>query len=114
MRPMKVLAIVSRFKWSHIDYLHALAERVDLSVAWSGEGHVGAAEQAAHEGLPLEPIGRIGEVSRDEVRERLAGLIEARPPDVVHVMYYNHEDSCSWCASSWVTCRDGLRDAATR
>ncbi len=92
MRPMKVLAIVSRFKWSHIDYLHALAERVDLGVAWSGQGHVGAAERAAHEGLPLEPIGRIGEVPRDEVKQRLAGVIEARPPDVVHVMYYNHEE----------------------
>jgi hypothetical protein len=89
---VKVLAIVSRFKWSHIDYLHALAERVDLSVAWSGEGHSGAAARAAEEGLPLEPIGRIGEVPRDEVRQRLAAVIEAREPEVVHVMYYNHED----------------------
>ena len=92
MRLMKVLAIVARFKWTHIDYLHALAERVDLSVAWSGEGHTGAAERAAHEGLPLEPIGRIGEVPRDEVERRLAALVEARPPDLVHVMYYHHEE----------------------
>src|SRR5215213_10035186 len=89
---LRVLAVVSRFKWSHIDYLHALAAVVDLRVAWAGEAHGGSVAQALGEGLRLEPIGSIGEVPREEVRARLAGLIEAAEPDLVHVMYYHHEE----------------------
>jgi hypothetical protein len=83
---------VSRFKWSHIDYLHALAGVVDLHVAWSGEAHGGAVAQAASEGLSPTAIGRLGEESREVVRARLAAAIEAVEPDVVHVLYYHHEE----------------------
>ncbi len=94
---LRVLALVSRFKWSHIDYLHALGRHVDLTVGWSGAAHPGAVEQAAREGLRLEPLGRLGEAPREEVRGRLAALIDAVAPGVVHVMYYRHEELVLLC-----------------
>jgi hypothetical protein len=89
---MRVLAVVSRFKWSHIDYLHALAGVVDLDVAWSGEGHGGAVARALEEGLPLEPIGRVADDGAEAVRSRLASRVDAFGPDLVHVLYYHHEE----------------------
>lgn len=87
----RVLAVVSRFKWSHIDYLAALGEVVDLDVAWSGIGHQGAPERAISEGMRGAPIGSIGQDGEAAVRSRLAAVIERVDPDLVHVMYYNHE-----------------------
>ncbi len=87
----RVLAIVSRFKWSHIDYLAALARRVDLLVAWAGEAHPGSIAQALREGLRATPLGRIDEAGPAEVAARLREAIEGWRPSVVHVMYYHHE-----------------------
>ena len=39
----RLLAVVSRFKWVHINYLKALEAHFDVLVAWSGEGGKGAA-----------------------------------------------------------------------
>ena len=90
-RRQRVLAVVSRFKWQHIDYLRALADPVDLTVAWAGEGHAGAAARGGREGLRTIPLGTIQDSGLGEVRARLADAIAAAQPDVVHVMYYNHE-----------------------
>lgn len=87
----RVLAIVSRFKWSHIDYLAALANRLDLLVAWAGEAHRGSLAQALREGLRATPIGRIDEVGPAEVAARLREAVEDWKPSVVHVLYYHHE-----------------------
>jgi hypothetical protein len=89
--PQRVLAVVSRFKWSHIDYLLALAQEVDLRVVWSGVGHEGAPEQAIKEGLRAESIGSIFVDGEPFVEDRLAAAIAAHDPAVVHVMYYEHE-----------------------
>ena len=91
MGRMRLLAVVARFKWTHIDYLHALAERVGLSIAWSGEVHPGAVDQAVKEGLDLRPIGALAVDGRAEVRARLAEVLAATRPDLVHVLYYRHE-----------------------
>jgi hypothetical protein len=89
--PPRVLAVVSRFKWTHIDYLHALGREVELHVAWSGAGHAEAVERGAREGLRLATLGDVDEVGLDEVRAQLAAVVEEVEPDVVHVMYYHHE-----------------------
>jgi hypothetical protein len=87
LEPIRVLALVARFKWLHIDYLHALAERVDLRVAYADEGHAGVAIQAAREGL------RITALAPGAARRRaLAELISATNPQVIHVLYYHHEE----------------------
>jgi hypothetical protein len=88
---LRVLAVVSHFKWSHIDYLAALAERFDLMVAWAGEGHSGAVDRAIREGLRATPLGRIEDAGLDEVRQRLREVLDAWNPSVVHLMYYYHE-----------------------
>ena len=87
----RVLAVVSNFKWGHIDYLNALARRFDLRVAWSGEAHAGALAQATREGLSLVAVGRVADVGVAEVRSRLREELAAWNPSVVHVMYYYHE-----------------------
>jgi len=87
----RVLAVVSRFKWSHIDYLHALAKEVDLRVVWSGVGHAGASEQAIKEGLPAESIGSIDVDGASAVGERLVAAIATHDAETLHVMYYEHE-----------------------
>jgi hypothetical protein len=87
----RVLAVVSRLKWIHVDYLHALAKAVDLRIAWSGSTQPEAVRRAAKEGLPLEPLGELERDGPDEVRARLAALVEVADPEVVHVMYYHHE-----------------------
>jgi hypothetical protein len=87
-----MLAVVARFKWVHIDYLAALGEHFDVRVAWSGEGGRGAPEDGVRDGMRGVPIGWIPDDGVEAVRARLAAEIEAFRPDVVHVMYYNHED----------------------
>lgn len=87
-----MLAVVGRFKWVHIDYLSALGEHFDLSVAWAGEGGKGAPLDAVAEGMRGVPIGRIQELGETEVRANLARAISDWQPDVVHLMYYNHEE----------------------
>ncbi len=91
-RRLRVLAIVANFKWVHLDYLHALAERVDLTVWWSGSPAPRAVDQAIGEGLRVERLGRIGEESPRRVRRRVAALLKAIRPDLVHVLYYRHEE----------------------
>jgi len=88
---IRVLAVVSRFKWQHIDYLAALAERFDLTVAWAGEGHQGAVAHAIRRGLRLCSLGWTKEGGVKAVRSRLSEAILKCQPDVVHLMYYFHE-----------------------
>lgn len=87
-----MLTLVQRFKWTHIDYLAALAKEVDLHVAWSQVGHPGAPEQAVREGLRAESVGTIQVEWAPAVSRALADLISRTQPDLVHVMYYNHEE----------------------
>lgn len=87
-----MLAVVSRFKWVHINYLKALEEHFEVRVAWAGEGGKGAPRDGLAEGLRGEPIGTVREDGIDRVRERLAQVLADWRPDLVHVMYYNHEE----------------------
>jgi hypothetical protein len=87
-----MLAVVARFKWVHINYLKALEQHFDVMVAWSGEGGKGAAADGLREGLRSVPIGSVREVGSAEVGSRLADAITDWHPDVVHLMYYNHDD----------------------
>jgi hypothetical protein len=89
---IRVLAVVSWFKWQHIDYLAALAEKFDLTVAWAGEGHQGAVAHALRRGLRLYSLGRTKEDGLKAVRSRLSEVILKCRPDVIHLMYYFHED----------------------
>jgi len=88
---IRVLAVVSRFKWQHIDYLAALAERFDLMVAWTGEAHQGAVAHAMRRGLRLHLLGRTEDDGLKTVRARLSAVVLKYQPDVIHVMYYFHE-----------------------
>ena len=88
----RLLAVVARFKWVHINYLKALEEHFDVRVAWSGEGGKGAARDGAAEGLRAAPIGWIPEAGSVEVRSRLDQALSDFEPDLVHLMYYNHDD----------------------
>jgi hypothetical protein len=89
--PRRVLALVARFKSSHIDYLHALASRARLTLAWSGEARPGVAATAAREGLAPIPVGSLADTPVAEVRRRLAQAVDLASPEVVHIMYYRHE-----------------------
>lgn len=89
--PRRVLALVARFKSSHIDYLHALASRARLTVAWSGEARPGVAGTAGQEGLAPIAIGSLADTPVAEVRRRLEQLIDGISPEVIHLMYYRHE-----------------------
>jgi hypothetical protein len=84
--------VVSRFKWTHIDYLAALADYFEVFVAWSGQGGQGAPLAGLRAGMRGLPIGWIPDLGADAVRARLRRVISAFRPDLVHVMYYNHEE----------------------
>jgi hypothetical protein len=86
-----MLAVVARFKWRQITYLKALEEHFDVRVAWSGEGGRGAGAAGIREGLRSAPIGSIPEVGVTEVRSRLEQAIAEASPDLVHLMYYKHD-----------------------
>ena len=88
---MRVLAIVSRFKWSHIDYMAALGNEVDLFVGWSDVGHQGAPEHAIKEGIRATNVGSLAVEGETVVYGNLARLIDECRPDLVHILYYNHE-----------------------
>jgi len=88
---IRLLAVVSWFKWQHIDYLAALAETFDLTVAWAGEAHQGAVAHAISRGLRLCSLGRAEDDGLKTVRDRLSEIVIEYQPDVVHVMYYFHE-----------------------
>lgn len=88
----RLLAVVSRFTWMHIDYLVALADHFEVFVAWSGEGGKGAAVDGLRSGMRGVPIGWIPDVGAEAVRARLHRVISAFRPDLVHVMFYHHED----------------------
>jgi len=83
--------VVTRFKWVHIDYLNALAEHFDLVVAYAGEGGQGAAQDGIRAGVRGVPIGYPPDAGNDAVRARLAEVIADHRPELVHVMYYQHE-----------------------
>jgi hypothetical protein len=88
----RLLAVVSRFKWVHINYLKALERHFEVRVAWSGEGGRGAAEDGIREGLRGAPIGSLREQGREAVRAALSELVAEWRPQLVHVMYYNHDE----------------------
>ena len=87
----RMLAVVSRFKWMHLDYLAALSTYFEVFVAWSGEGNRGAALAALRGGMRGLPVGWIPDHGAGSVRARLQRVISAFRPDLVHVMYYHHE-----------------------
>jgi hypothetical protein len=87
-----MLAVVSRFKWVHIAYLRALERDFDVYVAFSGEGGIGAPEDGLREGLHGERIGYIRDDGEPAVRADLKRVIGEFEPDLIHVMYYNHEE----------------------
>jgi hypothetical protein len=87
-----LLAVVARFKWVHIDYLAALGEYFDVFVAWSGEGGIGAPIDGVREGMRGLPIGWIRHDGVEHVRARLDAIVADFKPDLVHLMYYYHED----------------------
>jgi hypothetical protein len=84
--------VVSRFKWTHIDYLAALADHFEVFVAWSGQGGKGAPLAGLRAGMRGLPIGWIPDLGAEAVRARLRRVISAFRPDLVHVMYYHHEE----------------------
>lgn len=88
----KLLAVVSRFKWVHINYLKALEAHFDVRVAWSGEGGRGASRDALQEGLRGGSIGSIRDAGSDAVRAALSHQIASHRPDLIHLMYYNHDE----------------------
>lgn len=87
-----MLAVVARFQWLHLNYLKALQEHFELLVAWSGEDGAGVVADGTREGLPCVPIGWIPDVGEAEVRSRLGEVLSDWRPDLVHVMYYRHDD----------------------
>lgn len=88
----RLLAVVGRFKWVHIAYLDALSRYFEVLVAWSGEGGVDAVQDGVRAGMRGVPIGWVKDVGADHVRSRLQEVISEFRPDLVHLMYYNHED----------------------
>jgi hypothetical protein len=87
---LRVLAVVSRFKWQHIDYLAALRERFDFLGAHVGEAHAGSVRRARFEGLPLVTLSaRQNDV--EGARPGLDEILKTFAPDVVHVLYYHNE-----------------------
>ena len=88
----RLLAIVARFKWPDIAYLAALEAHFEVFVAWSGEGGIGAPLDGIKEGLRGVPLGSIRNVGEDGVRSRLRNVISEFGPDLIQVMYDNHED----------------------
>lgn len=80
-----MLAVVPRFKWAHIDYLAALDRHFEVLVAYGDDHHNGAVGHGVGEGMRAVPIG-------GAVRDGLAGVISEFRPDLVHVMYYHHEE----------------------
>ena len=84
----RVLAVVPRFHSQQIDYLLALADRVELTVAVSGVADPLAQDVAIADGLDVVPIGAIG---LSKIRGRLAELIQTREPAIIHLGWYGHE-----------------------
>jgi hypothetical protein len=89
---VRVLAVVSNFKWQHIDYLTELAKHFDLAIATSGEAHEGSIEYAATVGLRSTALGRIEAIGAAEISRRIAQVVRESKPAVVHLMYYHHEE----------------------
>lgn len=94
-----MLAVVARFKWVHIDYLAALGEHFEVRVAWADEAGAGAPQDGIREGLRAEPIASVRKpghpldpAALEQARGQLAGILDDWQPDVVHLMYYHHED----------------------
>jgi hypothetical protein len=87
----RMLAVVARFTWMHIDYLDALGEHFDLRVLWSGEAGRGVAADAARQGLSCIELGEIPSDGVDAVRARLGSAVADWRPDVVLVMFNGHE-----------------------
>jgi hypothetical protein len=111
----RVLALVARFKSSHIDYLHGLATRTRLTVAWSGEARPDVARTADEEGLAPISVGSLVDTPVAEVRRRLEQVIDETSPEVIHIMYYRHEalvglvrEICGPGARIVFECRDPL------
>ena len=85
----RVLVLNTRFKWTHIDYLVPLAKQVDLKVVTTREVHSGAIANARRWGLDMTALDEAtGPVWEDAIR----GIIRDFRPDVIHILYYHHEE----------------------
>ena len=91
-RKHAVLVIITRFKWTHIDYLVALGEHVDLRVLVSGEVHQGAIANGIRWWLDIRRIGSLGHGNETTIQNEIMENINDMRPDIVHVMYYYHEE----------------------
>ena len=88
--PLKVLAVVSRLKWHHIDYLIALGKRVALQVAVVSEAHSGAVANGRKWGLDIVVVDAAN--PEHPPHQPWQEIIRGYRPDVVHAMYYLHEE----------------------
>ena len=79
-----MLALVTRFKWLHTGYLKALGQRVSLTVGFCDEVHPGSVLDARREGVDV--------VHLPPSRRALERLIDGSSPDVIHTLYYHHEE----------------------
>ena len=86
---LRVLAMVTRFKWTHIDYLVALSKQVELRVVVTHEIHAGAVANAKRWKLNIDFLE--SSLSLAELRDYLAKTLENFQPDLVHCLYYFHE-----------------------
>jgi hypothetical protein len=91
----RLLAVVARFHWMHLNYMRALGEHFEVLVAWSGEDGNGVVADGTREGLRSVPIGWIPDDGADEVRSRLERVLSEWPPDIVQVLYYDHNELTS-------------------
>ena len=86
---LKVLAVVARFKWTHIDYLVALGKQVQLRVVVIHEFHAGAVANGRKWGLDIVLLDPVSDP--EAYSDRLQREVDTFKPDIVHMLYYLHE-----------------------
>ena len=88
----RMLAVVARFKWVHINYLKALEQHFDVMVAWSGEGEGGSPRTVFARACAACRSARSATSAQRRFARGSQLLSSDWQPDVVHLMYYNHDD----------------------
>ncbi len=87
-RRMRVLALNTRFKWTHIDYLAALGRHATVKIGVTREVHTGAVANGRRWGLDMVEL----ETTEPGAWERaIQDLLREFRPDIVHMLYYHHE-----------------------
>ena len=86
---LRVLAVVARFKWTHIDYLVALSRQVHLKVIVIQEFHAGAIANGRKWGLDIVQLNPVRDPQ--EYTAPLTREIQDFQPNIVHMLYYLHE-----------------------